>query len=217
MITLRMATLACLLSGCALIPSQNTREAGLASTALPAPETRALDSRSAKALRIARPVVLRSMTISDLIDTGDEALRVRRFGNGYRVREANGCVWTRIPDWFAPSDSWAACGDSANWHTASARVEVLDPLFPLEIGATGRYRRAATSFTGKTSTRTTDCTVTGAVTLTTPGGRTTPALVATCSDGRIVRTTWYAPDLGPVAYREVHDRRGPRQAWVRLD
>lgn len=158
---------------------------------------------------------LQSMTVESLIDGSANTLSVRSFGNGVRVRESDGCVWTRAADWFSPSDSWSACGDSRNWHTAQARVRELDSLYPLRVGSVGRYERQAVSHTGRSYTRETRCEVTDAVEVLRPGQAATPAFVVECDDSRRRRTTWYAPGEGPVAYHEVHRRNGVESAWIR--
>lgn len=166
--------------------------------------------------RIPHPT-LGSMTVLNVMSDRIERIAIEPFGNGVRGREANGCTWTRQANWFSPSDSWAACGTSRSWRTARAEVRVLDPLYPLEVGATGTYRREAVSQTGRKSNRVTECEVTGAVTVEATAEGTVPALVVDCDDGRVTRTTWYAPGRGPVAYREVHRKHGVRDAWVRID
>ncbi len=156
-----------------------------------------------------------SMTVESLIDGSDHTFTVRAYGNGIRVRESDGCAWTRAADWFSPSDSWADCGDSRNWHTAQARVRELDSLYPLKVGSIGRYQRQAVSHTGRRYSRQTRCEVTDAVELLRPGRAATPAYVVECDDSRRLRTTWYAPGEGPIAYREVHFRKGVEEAWIR--
>lgn len=138
---------------------------------------------------------------------------MRASGGRIRTEDAAGCRSTRLMDWFSPSVAWEGCGPSSKWRTGRAKVGVRDRLYPLEVGAKGRYRRWATAHTGETSVRTTDCRVTDAVTLDL-GSRRTDAFVVACDDGRIERTTWYAPGEGPLAYRETHKRRGVREAWV---
>lgn len=145
-----------------------------------------------------------------------ETLEIRRFGNGVRVTEPSGCTWTKGIDWFAPSDSFANCSTSKNWRTATAEVRQLQSIFPMQVGARGAYHRRAVSSTGKFSERRTDCQVMDAVDVVLPSAQVVPAYVVACYDGRVRRTTWFAPDIGPVAYREVHDKRGLRDAWVRV-
>lgn len=158
---------------------------------------------------------LQSMTVTSLIDGTTNSFAVRAYGNGVRVRESDGCVWTRAADWFSPSDSWAGCGESRNWHTAQAEVREIDPLYPLQVGSVGRYERYAVSHSGRSYTRQTRCEVTDAVELLRPGQAATPAYVVECDDTRRLRTTWYAPGEGPVAYRERHFRKGVEEAWIR--
>lgn len=206
---------ALLASGCSVAGLDVEMPAGFPGAA-PSPTVRALEGSISEAARPVLPGPGR-VTVRGLDGTGTRAFSVARYGNGMRVKEADGCTWTRDRDWFSPSDSWAACGSSDDWHTASARVRVLDPLFPLRKGATGAYERRAVSHSGKVSTRTTRCEVTDAVALVRPGGARTPAFVVVCTDGRVERTTWYAPGEGPLAYREVHERDGVRDAWVVAD
>ena len=158
-----------------------------------------------------------SMTVTSLVDGERNTYAVSRYHNGVRVRESDGCVWTSAPNWFAPSDSWANCGDSLNWSTASAQVRELDPLYPIQIGSVGRYERKAVSNTGRTYTRETRCEVMDAVSVLRPGKAATPAFVVECKDPRRTRTTWYAPDEGPIAYRETHRRNGLQEAWLRTN
>lgn len=158
---------------------------------------------------------MRGMTVTSLMDDSDKSYHVSRYGNGVRVQESDGCIWTSAADWFSPSDSWANCGDSQNWHTAQAQVRELDPLYPIQIGSIGRYEREAVSHSGKSYRRETRCEVTDAVSVLRPGKAPTPAFVVECDDSRRERTTWYAPGEGPIAYREVHRRKGLQEAWIR--
>jgi len=158
---------------------------------------------------------LGAMTVTNLIDGSTQTYAVSAYGNGARVRESDGCVWTRSDDWFAPSDSWANCGESRNWHTGNAAVRQLDSLYPLQVGSVGRYERQARSHTGRSYTRETRCEVTDAVEVLRPEQGATPAYVVECDDSRRVRTTWYAPGEGPIAYRESHRSNGLEEAWIR--
>lgn len=155
----------------------------------------------------------RSRTVRRLPGGRIERLEVTPVAAGVTVIAPDGCRVTRPRDWFSPAAAWEKCGTSHHWHTARAEVRVLDPLYPLRLGASGRYERRAVSHTGRTSTRTTLCRVedTAAVDL---GQRDLATFVVVCDDGRIRRTTWYAPQDGPVAYREEHRSRGLREAWV---
>lgn len=182
----------------------------------PAPETRSLEM-SIQPVNSPSRAEFSSMTVKSLLDGETSSYTVSRYGNGVRVREGSGCVWTRARDWFSPSDSWANCGTSKSWHTAQASVRILDPLYPLEVGSTGSYERRAVSLTGDVSVRETRCEVISAVEVLRPGRTATPAYVVECDDGRRTRTTWYAPGEGPVAFREEHRSRGVEEAWVRAD
>ncbi|WP_119167529.1 hypothetical protein [Algihabitans albus] len=154
---------------------------------------------------------------TSLIDGRNRSYDVQSYGNGVRVRQDDGCVWTRNNDWFSPSDSWANCGTSKNWNAGQAQVRQLDSLYPLRVGSEGRYRREATSHTGRSRTRETVCKVTGAVDVIRPGLPDTPAYVVKCDDSKRVRTTWYAPGEGPVAFTQVSDSRGLEESWIRKD
>ncbi len=178
------------------------------------PETRPLTASIPPVTRAAA-AELNSMTVTDLRDGSSKNYSVKSYGNGVRVREGDGCVWTRAGDWFSPSDSWANCGTSKNWHSGQAQVRELDPLYPLTLGSVGRYQRKAVSHSGRSYSRETRCRVTDAVEILREGHAATPAYVVECDDSRRVRTTWYAPGEGPVAYREVHRRNGLEEAWVR--
>ncbi len=178
------------------------------------PETRPLTASIAPVRRPSANA-LSSMTVTDLENGSRKTFSVKSFGNGVRVREGNGCVWTRAGDWFSPSDSWANCGTSSNWHTGQAKVRELDSLYPLRVGSVGSYQRSAVSHTGRSYSRKTRCEVTDAVEVLREGRAATPAYVVKCNDSRRVRTTWYAPSEGPIAYREVHRRNGLEEAWVR--
>jgi hypothetical protein len=147
-----------------------------------------------------------------------ETLRfdVSRTAGGVRVRQSDGCVWTRADDWFAPSDSWANCDDSVNWRTGSAKVRRTASIWPLQPGAEGRWTRDAVSHTGRSYTRDTVCRVVGAEAVVREGRAPTPAHVVRCTDGKRVRTTWFAPGEGPIAFRKTHETNGVEEAWVRL-
>jgi hypothetical protein len=158
-----------------------------------------------------------SMTVRSLLDGSTAHIAMQTEGQRIRVSDPKGCVSTRPLDWFSPSDSFTGCGSSPDWQSATAEVRVLDSLYPLTVGGTGSYWRRAVSSTGDVSTRETDCEVTDAVAVALPEKGETPAYVVRCDDGRIERTTWYAPGTGPVAYREAHESKGVREAWVRVN
>lgn len=179
------------------------------------PETKPLAVPLNPTARPAAPLST-SFTARDL-RTG-ETLRfdVARTGGGVRVRQSDGCVWTRSGDWFAPSDSWADCGDSANWNTGRADVRQAASIWPLRPGAEGRWTRRATSHTGRIYTRDTVCRVTGVEAVIREHRAPTPAHVVVCKDDRRTRTTWFAPGEGPIAFRSAHARNGVEEAWTRL-
>ena len=176
------------------------------------PETTAV---SAELPVVEQPRAFGGFQVASLIDGSNSSFDVQPYGNGVRVRENDGCVWTRTADWFSPSDSWANCGTSQNWHSAQAQVRQLDSLYPLRIGSQGRYERQSTSHTGRTRTRQTVCQVTGAVDVVRPGHPDTPAYVVECDDTKRVRTTWYAPGQGPIAFTQVSNTRGLEESWIR--
>ncbi|MEM7060148.1 MAG: hypothetical protein AAF557_21410 [Pseudomonadota bacterium] len=179
------------------------------------PETRQL---TADIAQVKSPMLrrLRSMQVKNLLDGATHRLRISRAGNGIRVREPDGCVWTKSHDWFAPSDSYARCGTSEDWHTAKAHVRREGSLFPLQVGKTVTYERRAVSWNGKRSTRRTRCVVEDTVEVLRSGQGATPAYVVVCKDGRVRRTTWFAPRKGPVAYHEIDRNHRVRNAWVRI-
>lgn len=179
------------------------------------PETRALTGTIEP---IQEPMLSRlaSIRVKNLTNGAVQELDIRRFGNGIRVHEISGCVWTKAIDWFAPSDSFANCSTSKNWQSATAQVQRTRSIFPMKVGARGTYERRAVSITNKVSNRRTKCRVRDAVEVVLPSGQAVPAYVVRCDDGRVRRTTWFAPGIGPVAYREVHKKRGLRDAWVRM-
>ena len=156
------------------------------------------------------------IAVRDLLTGETMTMKVARNGDGVRARQSDGCVWTRRGDWFAPSDSWANCDDSANWATGRATVRRAASIWPLKPGAEGRWTRKATSSTGKTYQRETVCRVTGAEAVIREGRAPTPAHVVACRDGKRTRTTWFAAGEGPIAFRKVHDENGVEEAWVRL-
>ena len=160
---------------------------------------------------------LSSFTATSLVDGSTNRFTIERAGNGIRARQDNGCTWTRSADWFAPSDSWSRCGTSTNWHTATAQVRVIDPLYPMTIGSSGVYQRQAVSHTGRTQDRRTTCRVVGAEDVVRPGRANTSAYVVACDDTRRVRTTWYAPGEGPIAFTQVSDSGGLEESWIRTN
>ncbi|MEO1539401.1 MAG: hypothetical protein AAFU59_03390 [Pseudomonadota bacterium] len=179
------------------------------------PQTRRLDTPLPMLARPAKGQ-FRSFVLSDMRSGVEGPMTFRAKGRRLRVEEPDGCTWRSSLDWFSPSTSWEGCGTSRNWHTGSAQVSVLDPLYPLKIGARGVYERVATSHTGRTYTRQTICRVTGAEQVVRGNGALSPAYVVACDDGKRVRTTWYAPDDGPVAYVQRHAVEGIEDAWVRV-
>lgn len=179
-----------------------------------APATAALAAPLAPARKPAAPL-MESIRAVSLIDGAPMTMRVRRSGDGVRVTQSDGCVWTRWGDWFAPSDSWANCDESKNWATGSATIRANGSLWPLKPGAEAGFSRTAVSHTGRTYSRETTCRVTGAETVIRPSGKATPAHVVECADGKRVRTTWWSNEEGPVAFRAVHRETGVEEAWVR--
>ena len=179
------------------------------------PKTARLATPPAPVARPAAPLA-QGFTARDLLTGPTLRFDVSRTGGGVRVRQSDGCVWTRSGDWFAPSDSWAGCDDGANWATGRAQVRRLASIWPLKPGAEGRWTRNATSHTGRKYTRETVCRVTGAEAVIREGRAPTPAHVVVCADGKRTRTTWYAAGEGPVAFRKSHEKHGVEEAWVRL-
>ena len=142
------------------------------------------------------------------------ALTPRPLGGGVvEVRQSDGCVWRR-DDWFSPSSWWRGCGDSANWRDGGAEVSGGAGLWPLRLGAEGRFQRRAVSHTGRSYERETVCRATEAVEVLRDGRAPAPAFVVDCSDGKRVRTTWWAPGEGPVAFRKTHRDKGVEELWV---
>ena len=217
-LTVAMA-MAIALSGCANIGNDIGNTLGSTFGSIfggPGPETAPL---SAELAPLSQPSAgeLRSFTTTSLIDGSRNTFDIRPYGYGIRARQDNGCVWTRAADWFSPSDSWANCGTSQNWHTAQARVTQQDSLYPLTVGSEGRYRRVAVSHTGRDQDRRTVCRVTGAEDVVRPGFPDTSAYVVECDDTRRVRTTWYAPGQGPVAFTQVSNSGELEEAWIRTN
>ncbi len=179
-----------------------------------APSTQKL-SRPIPSISKGSATSISSMEVISLTDGEAVRYNAQPFGNGVRVTQSDGCIWTRSNDWFAPSDSWAHCGTSLNWHTAQATVRELNSIYPLKIGSTGVYERSAVSHTGRKYTRKTTCEVTDAVDVVRTNGSLTPAYVIVCKNKSRIRTTWYAPSEGPIAYREMHRHKGVEVAWLR--
>ncbi len=210
------AALLMLVAGCASSAASLNAGAGPARDQSGWPETRPF-AGTLPVVDRPRPALFTSMTAKSLTDGRAKTFDVRAYGRGVRVRESDGCVWTSAWDWFSPSDSWAQCGASKSWRTAQARTRVIEPLYPLRLGARGVYeRRAVSTSSGAVSTRQTECEVADQVEVLRAGAPATPAYVVRCDDGRIERVTWFAPDQGPIAYREAHKERGVREAWVRI-
>jgi hypothetical protein len=183
-----------------------------------APHTRPLAAPPAPVTLPARPLG-GSFTAQDLLTGATLRFDVAPEGPAaerrVRVRQSDGCVWSRGGDWFAPSSSWSRCDDSRHWNTGRADVRQTASLWPLRPGAEGRWTRRATSPTGQSYTRETVCRVRGAEAVLREGRAPTPAHVVVCRDGKRTRTTWFAPGEGPVAFRKVHDENGVEEAWVR--
>lgn len=180
------------------------------------PETLPLATPLAPAARPAAPLA-GTFAYRDLLTGATGRMSVSKVRpDAVRVRQSDGCVWTRWGDWFAPSDSWAGCGDSATWHTGRAEVRPAGSVWPLRVGNTARFGRDAVSHTGRSYSRETACRVTDAVAVVREGHAPTPAFVVDCRDGKRLRTTWYAPGEGPIAFRKWHESNGVEEAWVRL-
>jgi hypothetical protein len=179
-----------------------------------APRTRPLDTPLAPLARPRRvldgPIVARDGLTGASLTLAPQTLR----GGAVRVRQSDGCVWERT-DWFAPARRWRDCGDSRHWKSGTARIAGGEGLWPLREGATARWSRQAVSDTGRDYRRETVCRVTDSVAVLRDGRAPTPAFVVDCTDGKRVRTTWYAPGEGPVAFRKTHQDKGVEEAWVR--
>ena len=204
--------LVAVLSGCA----GPAPDAPAATGAAALPLTRPLAGPLAP-VTAAMPGELGGMTVQSLLDGTIAHIAVQPQGDRLRVDDGRGCIAMRPRDWFSPSEAYSGCGGSGDWSSATGEVRVLESLYPLTVGSTGRYWRHLVSATGQSSTRETQCRVTDLVAVALPTRPETPAYVVRCDNGRIQRTTWYAPGIGPVAYREEHKARGVREAWLRVD
>jgi len=149
----------------------------------------------------------------NLLTGAPVTMTVEQRGNAVRVRESDGCAWSRRGDWFTPSERWSGCGDGATWRDGAADVRQLASLWPMRIGAEGRWTRRAVSATGRRYDRETVCRVVGAEAVVRPKTGSTAAFKVVCDDGgKRIRTTWYAPDEGPVAFVQRHARKGVEDA-----
>lgn len=215
------------LSACGAPPSADlirdtardaAREANRAANAIftlqgSSPQTRRLSAPIAPA---ARPAIALDRTVTARDPRTSAALRLRPArlsGGAVEVRQSDGCTWQR-GDWFAPSSAWSNCGDSRNWHTGRATVSGGAGLWPLRVGAQTRFDRNAVSHTGRTLARSSTCRVRDAVEVVRPGRAATPAFVVDCADGKRVRTTWWAPNEGPIAFGKRHSENGIEELWV---
>lgn len=181
----------------------------------PAPKTEALAAPLAPARRPRAPLEGDIAALS-LLTGAPIAISVERQGDAVRVRESDGCVWSRRGDWFTPSEAWSGCGAGANWRDGAAEVRQLASLWPMQVGAEGRWTREAVSGTGRRYQRDTTCRVVGAEAVIRPNAGSTPAFKVVCDDGgKRFRTTWYAPGIGPVAFVKRHAENGVEEAWVR--
>lgn len=181
--------------------------------AAPGPETRRLDASPRPAEKPAWPLAA-PVSATDPRTGAAVTLAPRPLGGGIvEVAQNDGCVWRR-DDWFAPSSFWRGCGDSANWRDGRAEVSGGAGLWPLRLKAEGRFRRRAVSHTGRSYARDTVCRVTDAVEVLRAGRAPTAAFVVDCADGKRVRTTWWAPGQGPVAFRKTHRDKGVEEFWV---
>lgn len=189
------------------------RKAAVRAALKTGPETRRLRAPLAPAAKPARPLT-DPITILNPLTGASQRLAVRPFGRrAVEVRQSNGCVWRR-EDWFAPSIFWRNCGDSKNWRDGRSDVSGGQGLWPLRVGAEGRFDRAAVSASGSSYERATRCRVTDAVEVLRQGQAPTPAYVVDCNDGKRTRTTWWAPGAGPIAFRQVHEKKGLEEFWV---
>lgn len=208
----RLAPLALVLAlaGC-------TASADLASFSLgePGPRTRPLDAKLAPIERPAR-AEFSGFEAVDLLTGKPLRFDLRLADGALRARESDGCTWRRAADWFAPSVAWDRCGTSKSWAKGTARVKVLDRLYPIQPGAKGVYERHAVNAKGDDYRRRTTCTVGKPVAVLGRSGKALPAHVVTCDDGKRTRTTWYAPGVGPVAFVQRHEEKGVEEAWQRL-
>jgi hypothetical protein len=179
----------------------------------PGPETRPLAASLPPAAKPRRPLT-NAVSARDPRTGAPLRLTPRALGGGaVEVRQSDGCVWRR-DDWFAPSTWWRGCGESAAWRDGAATVSGGGGLWPLRIGAEGRFRRRAIASTGRRYERDTLCRVETAVEVLRPGRAPTPAFVVACEDGKRVRTTWWSPEQGPIAFRKTHRDKGVEEIWV---
>ena len=153
----------------------------------------------------------------DLRDGRPLRMAVERRGREVRVRQSDGCAWSRRGDWFTPSLGWSGCGGGGPaWRDGAAAVRAHASLWPMRLGAEGRWRRQAVSASGLRFERETVCRVVAAEAVIREGRAPTPAWRVTCDDGGVrTLTTWYAPGEGPVAHVRRHATHGVEQAWVR--
>lgn len=209
------------LSACATTPAADwARSAAIgaysfaaAPFAGPGPVTRPMVDAPPPAAKPARPLTAAIEAIDPRNGAPVRLTPRARGGGAVEVRQSDGCVWRR-DDWFAPSTRWSGCGDSAAWRDGVAAVSGGEGLWPLRVGAEGRFRRRATSATGRSYERETLCRVENAVEVLRVDRAPTPAFVVVCEDDKRVRTTWWAPGDGPIAFRKSHRDRGVEEVWV---
>ncbi len=181
----------------------------------PEPRTAALAAPPAPIGKPRAPLA-RDLVALDLRTGQPLAMAVERRGAEVRVRQSDGCAWSRRGDWFTPSKDWSGCGDSDAWRDGKADVRQIASIWPMRVGGEGRWTRRAVSSTGRSYERETVCRVVGAEAVIRAGRAPTPAFKVVCDDGgKRTRTTWYAPEEGPVAFVQRHAQDGVEEAWVR--
>jgi len=191
----------------------DARRSVLSAFVAPAPQTRALGAPLAAAARPVRPLS-RRVVAEDLLTGEEMRLTPRPVGaRSVEVTEPDGCRWRR-DDWFAPSTWWRGCGEADSWRDGRAELTGGAGLWPLRLGAEARWRRRAESSAGRAYVRDTVCRVEDAVELLRPGREPAPVFVVACDDGKRVRTTWWAPGEGPLAFRVARRGQGVEQVWV---
>ncbi|MDJ0684066.1 MAG: hypothetical protein QNJ84_05165 [Alphaproteobacteria bacterium] len=131
-------------------------------------------------------------------DTQRTVLLSRADGVENWTNETTGCSWW-IAESFTPAARWENCGGGSGTYDITQE----GAIWPLAMQSTVRFDLKGANSKGNTWTRNHRCTVEAASNVTVPSG-SYDAYKVVCADERTVRTSYYAPGVGTVAYSRVN-------------
>ena len=132
----------------------------------------------------------------------------------FSAQSNDGCAWSNRVDWFPPALSWDNCGANADWSKGVRTITgESGQMWPLQVGRTASHNHSyETLVTGAQDSGVQTCEIPATVRISVAAGEV-DAYKVVCTDRRrsgseLVRTWYWAPDLGIVRFTNWSNRRG---------